>query len=199
MRFSVSRFIGRGAVVAALVAAPLLSVVGFARAAEYDIDLSHSFVQFRTQHLGVSWLLGRFNEFAGEFTYDPAAGPGAQKIRVELQTASVDSNHAERDKHLRSADFLNVEEFPVAVFVGNEFSGDANGGVMKGEFTLHGVTKPVAVTVVKVGEGDDPWGGYRAGFEGRFSIMRSDFGVSRNLGPKSEQVDLEIYLEGVRR
>lgn len=183
----------------ALILIPVLTPAQPARAAEYDIDLSHSFVQFRTQHLGVSWLLGRFNEFEGEFTYDPAAGPGAQKIRIELQTASVDSNHAERDKHLRDDDFLNVEEFPIATFVGNDFSGDENGGVMRGEFTLHGVTKPVAVTVTKVGEGDDPWGGYRAGFEGKFSINRSDYGIDRNLGPKSERVDLEIHLEGVRR
>ena len=170
-----------------------------AQAAEYEIDLSHSFIQFRTQHLGVSWLLGRFNEFSGEFTYDPAAGPGAQEIRVEVETASVDSNHAERDKHLRDDDFLDVDEFPTATFVGTNFSGDENGGTMQGEFTLHGVTRPVEVAVKKVGEGDDPWGGYRAGFEGRFSIMRSEFGIDRNLGPLSERVDLEIYIEGVRR
>ena len=171
----------------------------FARAAEYDIDLSHSFIQFRTQHLGVSWLLGRFNKFEGEFTYDPAAGPAAQKIRVEVDTSSVDSNHAERDKHLRDDDFLNTDEFPTATFVGNNFTGDENGGTMQGEFTLHGVTRPVEVQVQKVGEGDDPWGGYRAGFTGTFSIMRSEFGVDKNIGPMSERVDLEIYLEGVRR
>lgn len=170
-----------------------------ALADEYEIDLSHSFIQFRTQHLGVSWLLGRFNEFEGEFTYDPDAGPGAQEIRVEVETDSVDSNHAERDKHLRGRTFLDVDEFPTATFTGTDFSGDENGGTMRGEFTLHGVTRPVTVEVTKVGEGDDPWGGYRAGFEGRFSFNRSDFGVDRDLGPMSERVDMEIYLEGVRR
>ena len=191
MRFQPKRF----AVAIAMVLLPVES----SRAAEYDIDLSHSFIQFRTQHLGVSWLLGRFNKFEGEFTYDPAAGPGAQKIQVEVDVTSVDSNHAERDKHLRGDGFLNVEEFPTATFVGTEFSGDENGGTMKGEFTLHGVTRPVEVKVTKVGEGDDPWGGYRAGFSGEFSIMRSEFGVDRNMGPASERVDLAIYLEGVRR
>ena len=191
MHFQAKRF----AAALAMAAAP----AEVARAAEYDIDLSHSFIQFRTQHLGVSWLLGRFNNFEGEFTYDPAAGPGAQKIHVEVDVSSVDSNHAERDKHLRAADFLNVAEFPIATFTGTEFSGDENGGVMKGELTLRGVTRPVEVRVTKVGEGDDPWGGYRAGFSGEFSIIRSDFGGGRNLGPMSERVDLEVHLEGVRR
>ena len=171
----------------------------FAPAAEYDIDPSHSFIQFRTQHLGFSWLLGRFNKFEGEFSYDSAAAPGAQKIRIEVDTSSVDSNHAERDKHLRSDDFLNTDEFPTAIFIGHSFTGDENGGIMKGEFTLHGVTRAVEVQVQKIGEGDDPWGGYRAGFTGTFSIMRSEFGIDKNLGPMSERVDLEIHLEGVRR
>ena len=195
IRFYAKRF----AVVFAVAMMSAMTPVEVAGAAEYDIDLSHSFVQFRTQHLGVSWLLGRFNKFEGEFTYDPDAGAGAQEIRVEVDTASVDSNHAERDKHLRDDDFLNTDEFPTATFVGNNFSGDENGGTMRGEFTLHGVTRPVEVQVRKVGEGKDPWGGYRAGFAGTFAIMRSEFGVDKDLGPMSERVELEIYLEGVRR
>ena len=145
-----------------------------------------------------SHALGRFNKFEGEFTYDPAAGPGAQKIQVEVETDSVDSNHAERDKHLRGEKFLDTDEFPTATFAGTEFSGDENDGTMKGEFTLHGVTQPVEVHVTKVGEGEDPWGGYRAGFAGKFSIMRSDYGI-KGSGSSSERVELEIYLEGIRR
>ena len=110
----------------------------------------------------------------------------------------MDSNHAERDKHLRGSKFLDTDEFPTATFAGTEFSGDENGGTMKGEFTLHGVTQPVEVQVTKVGEGDDPWGGYRAGFTGKFSIMRSDFGI-KGSSSSSELVELEIYLEGIRR
>ena len=193
MRIQAKQF----AVAAAMAVIPVLPVET-ARAAEYDIDLSHSFIQFRAQHLGVSWLLGRFNKFEGEFTYDPAAGPGAQKIQLEVETDSVDSNHAERDKHLRGSKFLDTDEFPTATFAGTEFSGDENGGTMKGEFTLHGVTQPVEVQVTKVGEGDDPWGGYRAGFTGKFSIMRSDFGI-KGSSSSSELVELEIYLEGIRR
>ena len=185
-------------VFAAVLCAAIFTPAQHARAGEYDIDLSHSFIQFRTQHLGVSWLLGRFNEFSGEFAFDPDGGPGAQSVRVEVQTDSVDSAHAERDKHFRGRKFLNVDEFPTATFESTGYEGDANGGVMRGMFTLHGATRPVEVQVKKIGEGDDPWGGYRAGFEGKFSIKCSDYGINHGI-PPSEEVHLEIYLEGIRR
>ena len=84
-------------------------------AAGYKIDPTHSFVEFRIQHLGFSWLYGRFNTVSGEFSYD-AANPETSKVSVEIDTASVDTNHAERDKHLRSDDFLDVEQYPTAMF-----------------------------------------------------------------------------------
>ena len=171
-----------------------------ANAAEYDIDLAHSFIQFRIEHLGFSWLIGRFNNFAGEFTYDPPAGPQAQKILVEIDADSIDSNHAERDKHLRSPDFLDVQKYPTAMFVSTRFEGgDNNQGVMHGDLTLHGVTKPVAIAVKKIGEGDDPWGGHRAGFEGTVTLYRSDYGMDTPVGPNSNKMELMLYIEGIRR
>ena len=86
-------------------------------AEEYRIDPTHSFVHFRIKHLGTSWLLGRFNDISGDFFYSPEAGASAQRINVLVKTASVDSNHAERDKHLRNEDFLNVDKFGEATFV----------------------------------------------------------------------------------
>ena len=181
-------------------AAAVLSASGAAsQAAEYDIDPAHSFVHFRIQHLGTSWLLGRFNDISGDFFYDPQAGADAQRIKVLVKTASVDSNHAERDKHLRNEDFLDVETFGEASFVSGGFVGDADGGIMRGELTIHGVSKNVAVEVKKVGEGADPWGGYRAGFEGRLQIVRADFGMDYNLGPDAAAMELQIFIEGVRR
>ena len=170
-----------------------------AAAAEYRIDPAHSFVQFRIQHLGTSWLLGRFNDISGDFFYAPQAGAPAQRINVLVKTASVDSNHAERDKHLRNEDFLDVEKFGEASFVSSGYEGDADGGIMRGELTIHGVSKNVAVQVKKIGEGDDPWGGYRAGFEGRLQITRADFGMDYNLGPASAAMELEIFIEGIRQ
>ena len=184
---------------AALAAAAIAFSAAAARAAEYRIDPAHSFVQFKISHLGYSWMIGTFDKVSGGFAFDPSAGPGGQRISVEVDTASIDTGHAERDKHLRSSDFLNVKEYPKATFVGAAYEGGAQGGTMKGNLTLMGVTKPVAIDVKKVGEGADPWGGYRAGFEGKVTLKRSEFGTGRNLGPASESIDMFLFIEGIRK
>ena len=184
---------------AALAAAVLAFAAPAAEAADYTIDSGHSFVQFKISHVGVSWMIGTFEKLSGSFTFDSEAGPEAQSITVEIETASVDTNHAERDKHLRSSDFLDVDEFPTATFVSTGYEGDPEGGVMTGDLTLHGVTKSIAIAVTKVGEGKDPWGGYRAGFEGRTTITRKDFGMGYNLGPAAESMELILFIEGVRK
>ena len=183
---------------AALATAVLAFTAPAAEAADYSIDSAHSFFQFKISHVGVSWLIGTFEKVSGSFTYDPEAGPEAQSIAVEIDTASVDTNHAERDTHLRSADFLDVDEYPTATFVSTGYEGDGESGVMSGDLTLHGVTKAVAIDVKKVGEGKDPWGGYRAGFEGTVAITRKDFGMGYNLGPAAETMDLFLFIEGTR-
>ncbi|MGI9335679.1 MAG: YceI family protein [Gammaproteobacteria bacterium] len=182
------------ALVALLCAAPIPAAL----AAEYEIDPAHSFVQFKTQHLGYSWLVGRFNDVKGSFSYD-AGNPAASAIEVTIDTASVDSNHAKRDKHLRSEEFLDADEFPEATFKSTAFEGDADGGKLTGELTLHGVTLPITLEVSKIGEGDDPWGGYRAGFEGTARLTRADYAMDYDLGPGAAAVDLELYVEGIRK
>ena len=174
-----------------------LSMAAFsASAAEYIIDKKgmHAFVQFRVQHLGYSWLYGRFNDFDGKFTYDQDMVEDS-KIEVTINNASVDSNHAERDNHLRSDDFLHVDKFPEAKFVSTSFDGKT----LKGDLTLLGVTKPVDIAVEKIGEGKDPWGGYRVGFEGTTKFAMADFGIKKNLGPKSKDVEMILSLEGIRQ
>ena len=165
------------------------------QAADYAFDKkgAHQFVQFRVQHLGISWLYGRFNDFDGTFSYD-ADAPEKSKVSVKIDTTSVDSNHAERDKHLRGDDFLNVDKFPEATFKSTSFDGKS----LKGNFTLMGVTKPIEIAIEKVGEGEDPWGGYRAGFEGRTTFKMADYGIKKNLGPKSANVEMILSVEGIR-
>lgn len=175
------------------------STTAFADTYTIDTKGAHAFIQFRVQHLGFSWLYGRFNEFGGTFDYDEAA-PEKAKIEVNIKTASVDSNHAERDKHLRSADFLDVEQYPDAKFVGSDLTlGDDGMGTLKGELTLHGVTKPVEISIQKIGGGKDPWGGYRVGFEGRTRFAMADFGITKSLGPKSKDVEMILSVEGIRQ
>lgn len=172
-----------------------------AMAADYKIDKEgqHAFVNFKISHLGYSWLYGTFKDFDGSFSFD-AAKPEESKVKVELKTASVDSNHAERDKHLRSADFLNVAKHPTATFesTGVKSTGEGTADIT-GNMTLNGVTKPVVIAAKFIGEGQDPWGGYRAGFEGSTRLKLKDFDIQKDLGPASQEVELIISVEGVRQ
>ncbi len=184
-----------------LIGASLAVSSTLVSAADYEIDTKgmHAFVQFRIQHLGYSWLHGRFEDFTGIFSYD-ADNPGASKASVVIKADSLDTNHAERDKHLRSDDFLNVDKYPEIRFESTKYQADgAMQGMLYGNLTLHGTTKPIAIQVSKIGEGKDPWGGYRAGFEGTTEINRSEFGVDKNLGPSSEKVEITLSIEGIRK
>lgn len=168
----------------------------------YVIDTkgAHASINFAIKHLGYSVLTGRFDAFSGEFTYDPAK-PEASTVNVSIDTGSVNSNHAERDKHLRSPDFLNVEKFPKATFVSKKIvlDDDKDEFDIVGDLTLNGVTKSITIEVEKIGEGKDPWGGYRAGFSGETTITLKDFNVKMDLGPASQTVQLELEVEGIKK
>ncbi len=168
---------------------------------DYAIDKegAHASIQFKISHLGYSWLWGRFNDFDGTFSYDEK-DKAASKIAVTVNTKSVDSNHAERDKHLRGEDFLNVDKFPEAKFVSTSYAEGSEGkAVLKGNLTLHGVTKEVELDVAKIGAGKDPWGGYRRGFEGSVRIALKDYGITKDLGPASAELELIISFEGIKQ
>jgi polyisoprenoid-binding protein YceI len=185
-------------IVKGLLVALGAAFAGSAMAADYQIDPTHSFVEFRIQHLGYSWLYGRFNGIDGGFTYD-AAAPEKSAINVTIDTTSVDSNHAERDKHLRSAEFLDVEKFAKATFKSTGFKGSGEAGTLSGVLSFHGVEKNIEISLKKIGEGEDPWGGYRAGFLGSYTMTRADFGLDYELGPASTTVELELGIEGTRK
>ena len=160
-------------------------------AADYVIDnKGHASVNFKASHLGYSYVIGRFNDFSGKFNHDPAK-PGDSKVNVTIQTKSVDTNHAERDKHLRSADFLEVNKYPVIGFESTSFENDK----LTGNLSIHGVTKAVTLDVKHVGEGDDPWGSYRSGFEGSVNVKAADFGMPAWVG----DVAVTLHVEGVRQ
>lgn len=187
----------------AVAVAGLVSAPAFADT--YAIDDSskgaHAAINFSVKHLGYSWLTGRFDNFSGEFTYDPTK-PEASTVNVTIDTASVNSNHAERDKHLRSGDFLNVAKFPKATFVSTKIivdGDDKNEFDIVGDLTLNGVTKSITIEVEKIGEGKDPWNGYRAGFEGETEITMKDFNIKMDLGPASQTVKLELQVEGIKK
>ncbi len=165
-------------------------------AAKYEIDNqgSHASINFKISHMGFSFLTGRFNEFNGSFEYDEKQ-PESSSIVVNINTASVDSNHAERDKHLRSDDFFDVKNHPSAKFISTKFvkKGQDKLSIL-GNLTLLGVTKPVTIDAIKIGQGEDPWGGYRVGFSGSTSIEMSDFDFDSDYG----SVYLDLHIEGIR-
>ena len=177
---------------------------GTGQAAErYVIDTEgmHAFITFRIKHLGFSWLHGRFNRFSGDFDYD-AINPANNRVRVTIDVASIDTNHAERDKHLRSKRFFDVRKFPRATFVSTAWEDLGNGRArLKGKFTLRGITKDIVIDVRQLGAGKDPWGGYRRGFEGTTTLHLSDYKMKEGhiLGPMAENIEIWLSIEGVRQ
>lgn len=187
----------------AVAALGLSLTAGTAQAADYVIDTAkaHAFIEFKVKHLGFSWLLGRFNDFEGTFSYDEK-NPSAAKVNVTIDVGSVDSNHAERDKHLRSPDFLNADAHPKSTFVSKSFKELGDGKAeLTGTFTLNGVTRDITIDVNHIGAGDDPWGNYRRGFEGTTILKLTDYNIAKAamLGPAAQDVELYFSFEGVRQ
>lgn len=186
---------------AGIALSSMLSVSAATQAADYVIDTQgqHAFVNFKISHLGYSWLYGGFNEFDGRFSWD-ADKPEESQVNVSINTASIDSNHAERDKHLRSEDFLNVETHPTAQFESRSvIAGEAGALQIIGDLTLNGVTQEIVIDAKHLGEGEDPWGGYRSGFEGSTRLKLKDFDIQMDLGPSAQEVELILSIEGIRQ
>jgi polyisoprenoid-binding protein YceI len=185
----------------ALPSSPSLPAVSAAPAAEsFAVDGSHSFVVFGVSHLGVSYAYGRFNEISGSFDFDESA-PAKSQIKIAIKAASIDTNNEGRDKHLKSPDFFNAEQFPEITFESKKVA-HADGPIYKvdGELTLHGVTKPLTVQAELVGKGDRGQRfGYRAGFRTGFKIKRSDFGINYMPDGIGDEVEVTVSVEGVRK
>ncbi|MGQ0335250.1 YceI family protein [Halomonas elongata] len=189
------------ALTAALAAAALVPL-SQAQAANYVIDTEgqHAFVQFKISHLGFSYILGSFEEFTGGFSYDPE-NPDASSASVEVDVSSLTTNHAERDKHIKSDDFLDASEYPTATFTSTGFEPTGeNEGVLTGDLTLHGETNEIEMPVTLLGEGEDPWGNYRAGFEGSTTLTLADYGIDMSSFPEPmHELELYVTFEGIRQ
>jgi polyisoprenoid-binding protein YceI len=172
-----------------------LSVASSAMAADtYKVDPVHSSAEFRIKHMGVSTVAGRFNEIAGTVTLD-AKDESKNAVQIEIQTKSVDTANEARDKHLRTADFFDVEKNPTMSFKSTSFKKKgASKYEVKGDFTLHGVTKPLTVEVEQVGTGKSKEGKDLAGFETSFTIKRSEFGMDKMLGTSLIGDDVKITV-----
>lgn len=177
-------------------------VTGVAR---WEIDPVHSEIAFSVRHMMVATVRGRFNQFQGVIEFDPAH-PESGRVEVTIDAASIDTRNEQRDNHLRSPDFLNVEQYPTITFVSKRIEplGDNRFRVV-GDLTIRGVTREVALEAEFLGVGKDPWGGERAGFTARTKLNRHDFGASWNVALEAggflvgDTLDVTIDIEAVRK
>ena len=169
-------------------------------AESYKLDESHTQVGFKIKHLVISTVSGRFNKFEGGFNFDEKTGK-LENLNVKIDASSIDTNEPDRDKHLKSADFFDVEKFPSLTFVGKNvtYSGKKPTEV-KGDLTIHGVTKEVTLAVGFNGKTIDPWGNQRVAFEANSKVNRKDFGLKWNKSLDQGGVmiadDVSILIEG---
>jgi polyisoprenoid-binding protein YceI len=146
----------------------------------WNIDPAHTNVEFGIRHLMISTVRGRFGQVSGSATVD-AADPSAMTLDVEIGVASIDTRQEQRDAHLRSADFFDVERFPTMRFVGTRIDGDIDAEfTLSGELTIRDVTRPLVLHVTSEGRVRDPWGNERAGFSAKGKIDRRAYGLTWN-------------------
>ena len=147
---------------------------------DYTVDVAHTRIGIRARHAMVTTVRGAFTDFSGRAHLEPE-NPSASSVELHIQTASIDTGNADRDAHLRSADFLDVESWPEIVFVSTEVAQVEDGVyAVTGDLTIRDVTKSVTVEFSLTGSAQDPWGNMRVGFEGALAIQRSDWGLTWN-------------------
>ena len=183
---------------ASLVVLFAVSSLSAAMAENYTIDAAHSAVNFKISHLGLSWVHGRFDEVAGRFTVD-AAEPASSSFAMTIEAKSVDTNNQKRDEHLRSPDFFDVKQFPSITFTSTAVKPTKGGYEVRGDLTMHGVTRPMTFNLVGGRKADFPKGVHRTGFSTELFVKRSDFGITKFADALGDKVYIEISFEGTRK
>lgn len=172
----------------------------------WNIDSTHAQASFAARHMMVTTVRGSFNKISGTIDYDPA-NPAAASVEVVIDTHSMTSTGLEqRDNHLRSADFLDVEHYPTITFKSTkvEPKGDGTKATIYGDLTIRGVTKPVAIEAELLGQGKSPFGTTVAGFTGTTKINREDFGLTWNMALEtggwlvSKDVNITLDVEAIK-
>ncbi len=169
------------------------------RTTTWAIDPVHSSVEFAVRHLMITTVKGRFTDVQGTVVLDEAT-PSASTADITVQVASIDTREPQRDAHLKSADFFEIEKFPTLTFRSTAVRDwNADGFTLIGDLTIHGVTHQVALEGKREGRAKDPWGGERAGFTATAKIKRSDFGLTWNqlleTGGLTVSDDVKISLD----
>ncbi|MGY1639269.1 YceI family protein [Geodermatophilus sp. SYSU D00742] len=171
---------------------------------DYEIDAAHTRIGIRARHAMVTTVRGSFTEFSGTAHLD-TADPAASTVTLRIRTASVDTGQPDRDAHLRSADFLDVETFPEIVFVSTDVEQvETDVYTVTGDLTIRDTTRPVSVDFTLTGSAKDPFGQTRVGFEGALAIKRSEWGLTWNTPLDtggvlvSDRIQIEFDVSAVR-
>ena len=172
-------------------------------AADYTIDPSHTRLGFTARHAMVTKVRGQFEDFSGTAHVDTAE-PGNSRVELTIKTASVLTGNADRDGHLRSADFFDAEAYPEITFVSTDVTRDGADWTITGDLTIKGVTKSVTIPFEESGSAQDPFGNVRVGFEGAVTVNRKDWGLTWNAALEtggvlvSEKVKLEFDVSAIK-
>jgi polyisoprenoid-binding protein YceI len=171
---------------------------------KWKLDPVHSSIGFWVRHLMISKVHGRFAQWSGSLEFDPE-NPSASHVEATIEAASIDTKDAQRDGHLKSPDFFDVEKHPNITFKSTGVAAAGEGRfTVKGDLTLHGVTNPVTLDVEYAGQQTHPQGGTRAGFSAHTSINRKDYGIVFNMVldtggvALSEKVEIDLDIQGVK-
>jgi polyisoprenoid-binding protein YceI len=170
---------------------------------QWKLDATHTSVEFSAKHLMITTVKGRIADVEGTIEIDDK-NPWNSSVEAVLKAASIDSRTTQRDDHLRSGDFLNVEKFPDIKFRSTKIEGDSEAFKLTGELTIRDVTRPITLDVTFEGQTKDPWGGERAGFSAKGKIDRRDFGLTWNQVLEaggvavSNEIKINVEVEAVK-
>ena len=171
---------------------------------KYSIDLSHSYAGFSVRHLVITNVKGNFASFSGEITFDEN-DTIKSSANVIIDIASINTSNADRDKHLRSADFFDVEKYPEMTFVSTGVEKDGDDMILNGRLTMHGVTKDISIPFEFLGKVIDPWGKERIAFEGETKLSRKEYGMTWSKTIETgglivgDEIKIELQIEAVKK
>jgi polyisoprenoid-binding protein YceI len=177
----------------------MVSISPPAKAADtYTVDPIHSFIVFKVGHLNIGYVIGMFTEFTGTIVADKKH-PEKSSVEIAVISSSVNTHVEKRDEDLQSDNYLNVLEFPEICFKSTKVKKiDDKTYEVTGDMSLHGITKEIRTTVHLLGEGKDPWGGYRIAFSTDFDIMRSDYGMTKEIPGAADKVHISLVTEALK-
>jgi len=171
---------------------------------KYSIDLSHSYAGFSVRHLVITNVKGNFASFSGEITFDEN-DTIKSSANVIIDIASINTSNADRDKHLRSTDFFDVEKYPEMTFVSTGVEKDGDDMILNGRLTMHGITKDISIPFELLGKVTDPWGKERIAFEGETKLSRKDYGMTWSKTIETgglivgDEIKIELQIEAVKK